>query len=101
MSEITAILGIVIGLLSVATFIGGTLAYVKSSSRKEYASERDIGHLKNSLNQMSQNVEQLWRQTDSRFDHLDLTLLEIKMEIGADINKKIQAAHDIGKKDGG
>lgn len=99
MNEITVILGIATGVLSVLTFMGGSYAYIKASSRKEYASERDISHLKNSMQQLSRNVEELWRQNDRRFDFFDLKLTEMSIKMGIDQNYKNTSPDNLGKKD--
>lgn len=99
MNEITVILGIATGMLSVLTFCAGTFAYIRASSRKEYASERDINHLKNNISQMSRNVEELWRQSDSRFDFLDLKLTEISIKMGIEQHRGNISPHKLGKKD--
>lgn len=97
MDNLTAILGLIISLISIITFIGGVLAYQRSSARKEYAAERDFNHLKNSLSQMSKNVEELWRQGDTRFDHVDQRLTEITMKIDGGGSGWVRPPHRIGK----
>lgn len=99
MSEITVILGIATGVLSVLTFMGGSYAYIKASSRKEYASERDIGHLKNDLKQLTRNIEELWRQNDRRFDFFDLKLTEMSIKMGIAQTVKNTSPDEFGKKD--
>lgn len=81
MSNITVVLGIATGILSVFTFLGGALAYIKASSRKAYAAERDFNHLKNSLGQTNQNLGFLVQELDKRFDSIDLKLVEISSRI--------------------
>lgn len=85
MDSIALILGIGTGVLSVCTFLGGFYAYLKSSERKKYASEREIGHVKNSIQQMSQNVDFLTKEIDRRLDSIDLKLLEIGTKIETDM----------------
>lgn len=99
MNEITVILGIATGVLSVLTFLGGSYAYIKASSRKEYASERDINHLKNNLAQLSRNIEELWRQNDRRFDFFDLKLTEMSIKMGIAQTSKNTSPDELGKKD--
>lgn len=97
MNEITVILGIATGVLSVLTFMGGSYAYIRASSRKEYASERDINHLKNHIAQVSSNMESLWQQGDRRFDFLDLKLTEISIKLGIEKTRNNISSHDLGK----
>lgn len=54
--EILGVLSTLIGLLS--AFAGG-IAYYRSTVRKEYASERDFGHLKNNYRQLSEFVSSI------------------------------------------
>lgn len=97
MQQVTAILGITISIISLVTFIGGVLAYQRASARKEYASERDFNHLKNSMAQTTKNIEELWRQGDTRFDHIDLRLTEITMLLGQHRPSGPRPGHQIGK----
>lgn len=77
MESVALIIGIGTGILSVLTFLGGTYAYIKASANKKYASEREIGHLKKSLEQLSTNFMFLDQEFDRRFDAIDIKLLEI------------------------
>lgn len=77
MEHVALILGIGTGILSVLTFLGGTYAYIKASATRKYASEREIGHLKKSLEQLSSNVLFLDQDFDRRLDSIDLKLIEI------------------------
>lgn len=77
MESVALIIGIGTGVLSVLTFLGGTYAYIKSSATRKYASEREIGHLKKSLEQLSSNVAFLEQDLDRRMDAIDLKLIEI------------------------
>lgn len=76
LDSISLTVGVIVALLSAVSLIGGMVAYHRASVRKEYASERDMNHLKNNQLQLSTNIEQLWRLMDSKFDDL---LIEIKM----------------------
>ena len=77
MESIALILGIGTGVLSVLTFLGGTYAYIKASATRKYAAEREIGHLKKTLEQLSNNVTFLDQDLDRRIDAIDLKLIEI------------------------
>lgn len=76
LDSLSLTVGVIVSLLSAVSLVGGMVAYHRASVRKEYASERDMNHLKNNQLQLSANVEQLWRLMDSKFDDL---LMEIKM----------------------
>jgi hypothetical protein len=88
MDSLAVIIGIGTGVLSVFTFIGGVLAYYRSSARKEYASERDMGHLKRHYEQLVINVEQVWRRVDERHDNLERELIRISEKLEQILNKK-------------
>ena len=86
MESVALIIGIGTGILSVLTFLGGTYAFIKASSTKRYAAEREIGHLKNSLDQLSTNVNFMIQELDRRFDGVDLRLVEINAYINHKAN---------------
>ena len=77
MEAVALILGIGTGVLSVLTFLGGTYAYIKSSATKKYASEREIGHLNKTIEQLTSNVLFLEQELDRRLDSIDLKMLEM------------------------
>jgi hypothetical protein len=77
MESVALILGIGTGILSVLTFLGGSYAYIKASATRKYASEREIGHLKKAMEQLSTNVGFLSQEFDTRLDRIDLKLIEI------------------------
>ena len=72
-SDITLIMG-------VASFAGGLISLYGAVVRKRYAAERDFGHLKRSYENLSSNVEALTRFQDDRFDDVDKTLMEIRLQ---------------------
>lgn len=78
-------IGITIGIL---TFIGGLLAWYKGAVEKDYASKRDWGHVKNSQQQLSQNVGFLFKDMDARFDRVDAQLLELKGMFYASLSRQ-------------
>jgi hypothetical protein len=87
MNNLALILGICTGILSILTFLGGTYAYIKSSSTKKYAAEREIGHVKKSLETVASNLLFLTREIDRRVDSIEHSLLEIKTFIALNSNK--------------
>jgi hypothetical protein len=72
MNWVNSWLSIVLGVLSICTFVGGTIAWYAGSVRKGYAAQRDFEHLKNNYKQMSQVIADIDKELDSRFDRLDL-----------------------------
>jgi hypothetical protein len=76
LDSVSLTIGALVSVLSAVSLIGGMVAYYRASVRKEYASERDMNHLKNNQIQLSGNIEQLWRLMDNKFDDL---LVEIKL----------------------
>lgn len=77
-------IGAIVSLLSICTFVGGLLAYYRATVRKEYASERDMNHLKNNQLQLSQNTEQLWRLMDEKFDAMLSEIHEVVVRLDTD-----------------
>ena len=72
------IMGIIVSALSLLTGIAGAVAWVQARTRKEYAAERDFGHLKRSYEALTRNVEQLWRLNDERYDAMTRQLDRIE-----------------------
>lgn len=96
MERVALIIGMAVSVVSLTTFIGGLLAYLRASARKEYAAERDFNHLKNSMTQISKNIEELWRQNDSRLDHVDQRLLEIAFKVDGRAPGGPRPGHQVG-----
>ena len=73
-------------LMGLVATISGAIAWYRSTVRKQYASERDFNHIRNSIAQLAQAIadqdkfteEQLSR-LNSRIDTLNSTLTEIKV----------------------
>lgn len=84
MDNIERFLALGLGLMGLLSGVAGFLAWQASKVRKQYAAERDFGHLKNSYDQLSKNVEQLWRQNDARFDSVDRQLDKIEARVNPD-----------------
>jgi hypothetical protein len=72
---LAAIAGCVVGLGGAAAAIH---ARWKASIEKGYAAQRDFGHLKRNQENMSQNLGQILKEQDARFDRLDLSLNRIE-----------------------
>lgn len=81
MESVALLLGIGTGVLSVFTFLGGVYAYVKSSERKKFASEREIGYLQKAIEKLSANTIFLTQEMDRRGNSVDIKLSEIKTSI--------------------
>lgn len=96
MERVALIIGVVVSIISILTFFGGVFAYIRSSGRKAYAAERDFIHLKNSIAQLSKNVEELWRQNDSRLDHVDQRLLELSFKLDGRVPSGPRPGHQLG-----
>jgi hypothetical protein len=97
MESIALIIGIGTGIVSLATAGFGVLAFMRASARKEYASERDIGHLKRNQEQMTQNMGELWRQQDERFDSIDRQLDRLETHILGKAGDRPPRGHQLGK----
>lgn len=96
MERVALIIGVVVSIISILTFCGGLFAYIRASGRKAYAAERDFNHLKNSIAQLSKNVDELWRQNDSRLDHVDQRLMEITFKIDGRLPGGSRPGHQVG-----
>jgi hypothetical protein len=70
-----AIIGSIIGLSG-----AGAALYTrwKASIEKGYAAQRDFQHLRRNQEQMSQGIADINKDTDSRFDRIDLSLNRIE-----------------------
>lgn len=76
-----ALLEILIAMVSLATGIAGGMAWHSSRVRVQYANERELAHLRRVYEQLSSDVDLLWKQTDQRFDNLDRALDRIETQI--------------------
>ena len=64
---LAVVIGIVVSIASLFTGVMGAIAWYGAKTRKQYAAERDFGHLKRNYEQLAQNVEELWRLMDNQF----------------------------------
>ncbi|MEO1444791.1 MAG: hypothetical protein AAFV46_00885 [Cyanobacteria bacterium J06635_11] len=60
------------------SFIGGVIAWYGATVKKQYAAERDFGHLKKSYESLAHNIGSMDRLFDQRFDELQRENLELK-----------------------
>lgn len=78
------ILGLVMGIIGTGLAIGsGCFWYTDSIAKKEikkYAAERDFGHIKNSLLQLTTNLANDFQDIERRLDEIKADLQEIKFE---------------------
>lgn len=65
-------------LIGILTFLGGILAWYRGAVEKNYASKRDWEHVRRNQENLTKNLEILFKEFDGRFDQLDHELLEIK-----------------------
>ncbi|MEM9815546.1 MAG: hypothetical protein AAF827_03900 [Cyanobacteria bacterium P01_D01_bin.6] len=73
--ETLSLISLIVGLV---TSIGGGFTWWRAMVRKQYAAERDFGHLKNNYKQLAQNMQFMYKEGDKRFDRLDLEVVEVK-----------------------
>lgn len=90
---------IVIGTFFLA--LGGNcvwaLLFFANSIKRKYAAERDFGHIKNNLKNLTNNLEFLFKELDRRLDSQDRNLLELKAYlIGKVIHRDRDREHDEG-----
>lgn len=67
-----------ISLMSIATFLGGAIAWYSAKIQKGYAAKRDFEHLKRNFEQLSSAQGLIMKELDTRFDSLQLHMIEIK-----------------------
>jgi hypothetical protein len=87
LNSLNSYLTLVLGLISVVTFIGGAIAWYSSSVRKDYAAQRDFGHLKNNYKQMAESLASVDRDLDDRFDRVDRQLIKIESKLDVVLNR--------------
>lgn len=78
LGSISTLVATTLGLVSL---VGGVVAYVRSSTRKQYAAERDMNHFKNNQQQIARNVDYYREQTDEKLQQIHDELIEIKAKI--------------------
>lgn len=78
LGTISTLIATTLGLVSL---IGGALAYVRASTRKQYAAERDMNHFKNNQQQIARNVDYYREQTDEKLQQIHDELIEIKAKV--------------------
>lgn len=78
LTTISTLVATTLGLLSL---VGGAIAYIRSSTKKAYAAERDMNHFKNNQIQLARNVDYYREQTDERLQQIHDELIEIKAKI--------------------
>ncbi|WGV23704.1 hypothetical protein [Halotia branconii] len=71
--------------ITIGTFLlalGGNcvwaLLFFANSIKRKYAAERDFGHIKNNLKDLTNNLEFLFKELDRRLDSQDRDLSELK-----------------------
>lgn len=69
------VLSIALGAIS---FAAGALLWYKGSIEKQYAAQRDFGHLKRQYEQMSSIITQQNREMDRRLDNLEADVRDVK-----------------------
>jgi len=65
-------------IIGITTFIGGSIAWYKGAIEKQYAAQRDFNHLRRNQEQLIQNLDTLFKESDRRFDTIERQLVEIK-----------------------
>ncbi|MEL6402097.1 MAG: hypothetical protein AAFR26_23945 [Cyanobacteria bacterium J06626_4] len=81
MNDLSLLLGIVLGMMSLFTGVFGAIAWYRSNVRKAYAAERDFNHLKNNYRQLAESVNNLYRFSDDAKDEVMRELTYIRAAI--------------------
>ena len=64
--------------MGLISFVGGFATWSAAAVKKQYAAERDFGHLKKSYDTLAVNITHLDRLLDQRLDELQRENLELK-----------------------
>ena len=80
-------------ILTFSLALGGNVTWAilffTNSVKRRYAAERDFGHLKNNLKDLTDNLDHLFSELDRRLDAQDKNLLELKAYlIGRGLRRK-------------
>jgi hypothetical protein len=78
LGTLSTLVATTLGLLSL---IGGGIAYIRASTKKAYAAERDMNHFKNNQVQLARNIDYYREQTDEKLQSIHDELIEIKAKI--------------------
>jgi hypothetical protein len=84
LATVSTALGMLLGIISLT---GGAIAYLKASTRKAYAAERDMNHFKNNQLQLNQQFEHQADMLDIRLNEVTAKLTEINQKIDFLLNK--------------
>lgn len=81
-------LAIVAGIVSTFLTAGSGLLWIlktsESAAKKKYAAEREFGHIKNSLLQLTNNLTNEFQDLERRLDEIKSDIQEIKFECRID-----------------
>lgn len=87
--------------IALAAFIAGLIPYglnlishYSNSQKKRYAAERDFQHLKRNQEQIVANIAHIADEIDDYFQTLNRDILEIKLRLDIDAEKKRQKFDD-------
>ena len=81
MNDLSLLLGIVLGMMSLFTGVFGAIAWYRANVRKAYAAERDFNHLKNNYRQLAESMNNLYRFSDDAKDEVMRELTYIRAAI--------------------
>lgn len=83
--------------LSAITFIAAAITWYRGAIQKSYAAERDFGHLKRSIDQLSSNMADGLRENDHRLELIERDLLEIKAALNVLLRGKGEGSGFFGR----
>ena len=89
------------GWIALGAFLAGLVPYFiglvtwyGGSREKKYAAQRDFEHLKNNQKEISNGIAYLGRDIDDYFEVLNRDILEIKLRLDIDAEKKRKKHED-------
>ena len=81
MNDLSLLLGIVLGMMSLFTGVFGAIAWYRANVRKAYAAERDFNHLKNNYAQLAASMNNLYQFSDDAKDEVMRELTYIRAAV--------------------
>lgn len=81
MNTIATIIGIAVGLTSIASFVAVVVAYIKTAAVKKYAAEDAMKEIRVSLRELEKAIDLTTRTTEFQFQTVLTKLSEVNTRI--------------------
>jgi hypothetical protein len=83
-AEVSAAIATALGIISL---VGGFFTYIKATTRKEYAAQRDMHHFKNNQLQLKQSILEFARENEQELVSIREELIRMNGKIDYLINQ--------------